>query len=202
LTQSFERRCIGMTEGKANAASQRSVAQPMGADCFSGFARVARWRVGYQKINNSGVERGGATCDDKIACPRGATAACDDFKQSHSRFGPIAWRDRAKLRCACAIAANADTKRDAAMCSLGAQPHIGGKSVEVQCSAAVDRDRDFRREPRGQRGFRQCAAQLGGELPGMQNLLGVESGERVAEHRNAVFRRDIERSDCVGKARR
>src|SRR5271156_3565964 len=97
-----------MAESETDAASQRSVAQPIGADGVGGFVRLGRSRVVDQKIDNSGAEQGGCVRGNNIARPRGAAALCDDVEQSPGRFGAVARRDRAKLCRAYPIAADAD----------------------------------------------------------------------------------------------
>ena len=87
------------------------------------------------------------------------------------------------------VAADADTQHHVCRyAARRAQPNVGGESSQDRAR----RRRRSRPKPlapslAAKRALRQRAAQIGGERAGVENFLGVESGERIAENRNAVL---------------
>ncbi len=139
---------------------------------------------------------------ENVAGARVAAGPCDHVEQPQCGLDAVIGRDHAEFGRADAVAANADVKRRPPRRCRGAKAHVGGNAVEVERAAAVDDDGDFGREPVRQRSSGQRIAQIGGERGGVQNFLGIETGERIAQNGNAVVRGDAERGDGIREKRR
>ena len=193
-----------MTEGEPDAVRQRAVAQPMRADGFAPFS----FSCGGRKLAEAACagEGGAKWCEtfrgEHLARARIAATPRNHFEETDGSIDPARRRDDTDFDSACAVAAEADAKRCAALAHFRAKTHVGGDFVEAEASAAVDGDRDFGRDRCAERSAHKRSAQIAGERARVEHLFRIESGERVAENGNAVRRRNLQRADRRREARR
>ena len=139
---------------------------------------------------------------EHLARARIAATPRHHFEETDGSIDPARRRDDTDFDSACAVAADADAKRCAALAHFRAKTHVGGDFVEAETSAAVKGDRDFGRDRCAERSAHQRSAQIAGERARVEHLFRIESGERVAENGNAVRRRNLQRADRRREARR
>ena len=78
------------------------------------------------QVGDGGAERGDAFRRNDVAYAGNAAMLRQNLKQTDGDFDTVATGNPAEVRCAPAIAANADAKRRNAINRLSAQAHVGG----------------------------------------------------------------------------
>src|SRR5579862_1253618 len=141
-----------MAESEACAISECTVPQSMQADGLLPLIPAqARRSRNDKQVCNGGTEHGDAFRRAYVACAGAAAALRQNFKQTCDGGDAIARRNGAEVACGAVIAANADTNNDAILQHFSTQAHVGGKTIEIERSAAVDRHRDLGGKPLRQR---------------------------------------------------
>ena len=166
-------------------------------------AWAERWSFDRDRSIDSGAERGGCRSAARMSRARAARPPCAMTSSNRTAASTPSLGATTPSSVALAPSPPTPTRSATPPCRrFGAQPHVGGKVIEVERAAAVDR-RPKLSAPVSQparsaraRGAIRRRARRHPKFP------RVEPGERIAENRNAVCRGDIERGDSVGKARR
>ena len=131
-----------MAERKADAARERTIAQPMQAEGF--FPPTVTLIAATNGGDPASLQRRNGTrrClppQGPLACAHAAPPR-QNLKQTDGNFDTVLAGHAAEVSRALPVAANANVKRRNAIDRLGAQAHVGGYAVEIDGSAAVDLD--------------------------------------------------------------
>jgi len=130
---------------------------------------------------------------EDVARPRHASVSCNDLEKAAGSFYSVSRSDDTEMGRSCRVAGDANVKHGGAIHQIGAEAYVGGEVVEAECATAIDGDGNFGREPLRQGRVRQRPAQIRGDGAGVENFLGIQSGERIGMDRNSIVGCDSER---------
>src|ERR1700722_3843139 len=164
-----------MAEGEADALRECTVPQRIYADGIAEAALRPCGSVIDDQIGDGGTERGDALRRNNVAQAGNAATLRQNFKQTGGDFDAAYAGTAPEGDGILPVAPAADAKRCNAIDHLRAQAHVGRNTVETERAAAIDRDRDFGREPLGERAACESVAQVRGQRCCIDNLLRVET---------------------------
>jgi hypothetical protein len=169
-----------MSEGKADADCDIAVAKRVDANRL-GRPPTRRPRQLEESISNRAAKCRRAARGDDIPRTRVRPPRCDHAHDVHRGLDRMRGHDGAERRRALGIA----REREVKPCTLALCSHtqVGGNRVEVERTAAIERDRELRSDVRRESCCGERAPQLGGDRARIEHLFRNEPGESIAQNR-------------------
>jgi hypothetical protein len=191
IGQSFQHHGVRMAQDQTDAERNTSGPQPMDADPFGRGAGAWSWYVGHRSGRDSAEHVQSLFVDHFAGACEGASR-CDRFEQPDNDFDYMLGGNDADGRRSVAVAAEQHMKPSAFRQPFGPNSHVGGKGVEMQGTASVDDNGNFRSERVREGGSRKRPSQHRRQPACIDDLVRIQSGQRIHDHGNSAGPDQIE----------